>query len=143
MTRLRTLAAQNRLPFAAEAVVLWIAIGPWLWGFAGSQSAVANHVFFVFAFGPLALLIGALRPAAFVTLAGAIWLVFSPWLLGYATNNAAWINELVSGSLLAATCLRAAGVHRPAIRRRRPPARTPAGTPMPVRRASQRVPSRS
>ena len=107
MTRLR----QFRLPFAAEAVVLWIAVGPWLWSFSASQSAVANHVFLVFAFGPLAMLIAVLRPAAFVTLAGAVWLMLSPWLLGYATLNAAWINELVSGSLLALLCLTAAGVH--------------------------------
>jgi hypothetical protein len=137
MTRLRTLAAQNRLPFAAEAVLLWIAVGPWLWGFAASRSAVANHVFLVFAFGPLAMMIAALRPAAFVTIAGAVWLAFSPWLLGYATINAAWINELVSGSLLAVLCLKAAGVRRPAIRRGRA-ARTAAGAPM----AIQRVPSR-
>ena len=115
MTRLR----QFRLPFAAEAVVLWIAVGPWLWSFSASQSAVANHVFLVFAFGPLAMLIAALRPAAFVTLAGAVWLMLSPWLLGYATLNAAWINELISGSLLALLCLTAAGVRWPAIRHRR------------------------
>ncbi len=115
MTRLR----QFRLPFAAEAVVLWIAVGPWLWSFSASQSAVANHVFLVFAFGPLAMLIAVLRPAAFVTLAGAVWLMLSPWLLGYATLNAAWINELISGSLLALLCLTAAGVHWPAIRHRR------------------------
>jgi SPW repeat len=138
MTRLLTLAAQNRLPFAAEAVMLWTAVGPWLWGFAASRSAVANHVFLVFAFGPLALMIAALRPAAFVTLAGAVWLVLSPWLLGYATVNTAWINELVTGSLLAVLCLRASGLRRPAIRHGRA-ARTAAGTPMAV----QRVPSRS
>lgn len=119
MTRLRQLAAQNRLPLAAEAVVLWIAVGPWLWSFSASQSAVANHVFLVFAFGPLGMLIAVLRPAAFVTLAGALWLILSPWLLGYATLNAAWINELISGSLLALLCLTAAGVRGHAIRHRR------------------------
>lgn len=123
MTRLRQLAAQNRVAFTAEAVVLWIAVGPWLWSFSASQSAVANHVFLVFAFGPLAMLIAVLRPAAFVTLTGAVWLILSPWVLGYATLNAAWVNELVSGSLLAVLCLAAAGVRRPAIRRRHAPSR--------------------
>ena len=63
--RLRTLGKNARLPLAAGAVMLWVAVGPWVWGFAGSRSAVANHVFLVFAFGPLAVLIAALRPAAF------------------------------------------------------------------------------
>ena len=66
----RTLGPSARLPMAAGAVMLWVAVSPWLWGFAGSRSAVANHVFLVFAFGPLALLVVALRPAALVTLAG-------------------------------------------------------------------------
>jgi hypothetical protein len=142
MTRLRRLAAQNRLPLTAEAVVLWVAVGPWLWGFASSQSAVANHVFLVFAFGPVTMLIAALRPAAFVTLAGAVWLVSSPWVLGYATLDVAWIDELISGTLLAALCLTAAGVRRPSIRPGRP-ARTVAGPPVAVGRTAQRVPSRS
>ncbi|MGZ6616932.1 MAG: SPW repeat domain-containing protein [Solirubrobacteraceae bacterium] len=124
MTRLRQLATRNRLPLAAEAVVLWIAVGPWLWSFSASRSAVTNHVFLVFAVGPLAMLIAVLRPAAFVALAGAVWLMLSPWLLGYATLNAAWINELVSGSLLALLCLTAAGAHWPAIRHRRAPLKT-------------------
>ena len=108
-----------------------------------SHLTVANHVFLVFAFGPLAMLIAALRPAAFVTLAGAVWIVVSPWLLGYTTVNGAWINELISGSLLAATCIRATGVHRPAIGRRRRSARTVVGAPVATQRSGQRVPSRS
>lgn len=112
MTRLRTLTASNRLPLAAAAVMLWVAVGPWLWGFAGNRPAVANHVFLVFAFGPLAIMIVALRPAAFVMLTAGVWLALSPWVLGYATTNSAWVDELVSGLLLAVVCLRAAGVVR-------------------------------
>ena len=138
MTRFRTLAEQHRLPIAAEAVMLWVAAGPWLWGFAASRSAIANHVFLLFAFGPMAMLIAVLRPAAFVTLAAGIWLALSPWLLGYATINAAWVNELVSGLLLAVVSLKAAGIGRLATRRSRT-ARTAAG----ARAAAQRVPSRS
>ena len=78
--------------------MLWVAISPWIWGFADSHPAVANHVVLVFGFGPLALMIANLRPAAFVTLLGGIWLAISPWLLGYATDHAAWLNELVTGA---------------------------------------------
>ena len=117
MKRLRVPHIPDRRPLAAGAVTVWIAISPWLWGFADSHPAVANHVSIVFAFGPLALLIVNLRPAAFVTLLGGIWLAISPWLLGYATNHAAWLNELVTGLLLIVLCASAAGL--PIFRTRR------------------------
>jgi len=98
------------MPLAAGALTLWIALSPWLWGFADSHSAVANHILFTFAFGPQALMIGVLRPAALATLAGGLWLALSPWVLGYATNDVAWLNELVSGGLLVVLCANAVGL---------------------------------
>jgi hypothetical protein len=109
MKRLSMPQIYDRRPLAAGAVTLWIAISPWVWGFADSRSAVANHVSIVFGFGPLALLIANLRPAAFVTLLAGIWLAISPWMLGYAGDHAAWLNELVSGLLLIVVCANAAG----------------------------------
>jgi hypothetical protein len=138
MKKVRTLDMQSRLPLAAGAVMLWVAVGPWLWGFAGSRSAVANHVFLVFSFGPLALLIVALRPAAFVTLAGGIWLALSPWVLGYATSHAAWVNELITGLLLVVVCLKATGAHRLPFPRREAPR-----TASRLQVAAERVPSSS
>ncbi len=112
--RMKRLRIPGSIPtgdsLAGGAVVLWIAVSPWVWGFADSHPAVANHVALVFGFGPLALLIVNLRPAAFVTLAGGMWLAASPWILGYATDHAAWLNELVTGVLLSVLCLSAAGV---------------------------------
>jgi SPW repeat len=110
MRRLRLPHGYDRRPLAASAVILWIASSPWAWGFADSHAAVANHVALVFGFGPLALLIVNLRPAAFVTALGGAWLSVSPWLLGYATDHAAWITELVTGLLLIALCASAAGM---------------------------------
>jgi hypothetical protein len=110
MKRLPIPHIYDRRPLAAGAVMLWIAISPWVWGFADSHSAVANHVSFVFGFGPLALLIANLRAAAFVTLLGGAWLAISPWVLVYAGDHAAWLNELVSGLLLIVLCASAAGV---------------------------------
>src|ERR1700756_3224498 len=109
----------DRRPLAAGAVTLWIALSPWLWGFADSHPAVANHVALVFAFGPMALLIVNLRPAAFVTLLGGVWIAVSPWLLGYATDHAAWLSELVTGALLIVLCADAAGVRGLARARRK------------------------
>jgi hypothetical protein len=89
----------DKLNVAAGTLMLWVALGPWVWGYASSGSAVANHVFFIFAFGPLTLLLMALRPAAFVVFAAGVWLAVSPWLLGYASNHSAWLSELVTGLL--------------------------------------------
>lgn len=100
----------NRLNLAAGAVVLWIALGPWIWGYAGNGSAVASHVFFIFAFGPLTLLLGVLRPAAFVVFGAGLWLAASPWLLGYATNHSAWLSEMTAGLLLSVIGARATGL---------------------------------
>ena len=113
MKRLPIPQIYDRRPLAAGVVILWIAISPWVWGFTDSHSAVANHVSFVFGFGPLALLIANLRAAALVTLLGGVWLAIGPWMLGYAGDHAAWLNELVSGLLLIVLCSSAAGVPIP------------------------------
>jgi hypothetical protein len=98
----------DKLNVAAGALMLWVALGPWVWGYASSGSAVASHVFFIFAFGPLTLLLVVLRPAAFVVFGAGLWLAVSPWLLGYATNHSAWLSELVTGVLFSIIGARAA-----------------------------------
>ena len=110
MKRLRPPIGLSKLNVAAGALMLWVALGPWAWGYAGSGAAVASHVFFIFAFGPLALLIMVLRPAAFVVLLAGLWLAASPWLLGYATNHSAWVSELVTGILISIVGAHAAGI---------------------------------
>ena len=102
----------DRRPLAAGALTVWITISPWLWGFADAHPAVANHVFLVLAFGPLAVMMVALRPAALVTLIGGVWLILSPWVLGYASDHTAWLNELVTGGLLSVLAASAAGLPR-------------------------------
>jgi SPW repeat-containing protein len=89
----------DRRILAASAVILWVALSPWIWGF----------VALVLGFGPLALMIVNLRAAAYVTLLGGVWLAVSPWLLGYATDHAAWLNEFVTGGLLIVLCADALG----------------------------------
>jgi SPW repeat len=120
----------DKINLAAGALLLWVAVGPWVWGYAGSASAVASHVFFIFAFGPLTLLILVLRPAAFVLLAAGLWLAVSPWVLGYASNHSAWLSDLVAGVLFSVLAGRASGLtlsplRRPGTGRSRPTTRSP------------------
>ncbi|MBV9918002.1 MAG: SPW repeat protein [Solirubrobacterales bacterium] len=120
----------DRRSLAGVALITWVAASPWLWGFADSRAAVANHVFLVLSFGPLVLLIVPLRAAALVTIAGGFWLVLSPWTLGYATDHLAWLNELASGLLLVVLALGASGLRQAggARRMRLPRSLTAAGT---------------
>jgi hypothetical protein len=134
MKTLRKTLQDRRLNAAAGALILWVALGPWIWGYATSRAAVASHVFFIFAFGPLTLLIVVLRPAAYVLLAAGLWLAVSPWLLGYATNHTAWLSELVTGTLLTILAAHAAGINVAALvptrrRHRQPTTIKAAGSP--------------
>ena len=126
MKQLQKTLEERKLNAAAGALILWVALGPWVWGYASNPAAVASHVFFIFAFGPLTLLIVVLRPAAYAVLAAGLWLAASPWLLGYATNHSAWLSELVTGVLLSVVAARAAEINVaafvPTRRRRHPPA---------------------
>ncbi len=128
----------DKLNVAAGALMLWVALGPWIWGYASSGSAVASHVFFIFAFGPLTLLIVVLRPAAFVVLVSGLWLAASPWLLGYATNHSAWLSDLITGLLLSIVGGRAAGISVSTLVRRRDKRRQPVTTSRAVEAAGSR-----
>ena len=119
MKMLQKTLTDHRLNAAAGGLILWVALGPWIWGYATSPAAVASHVFFIFAFGPLTLLIAVLRPAAYVVLAAGLWLASSPWILGYATNHSAWFSELVTGVLISIVAAHAAGINVPALIRTR------------------------
>ena len=78
MKQLQKALEERKLNAAAGVLVLWVALGPWVWGYAGSPAAVASHVFFIFAFGPLTLLILVFRPAAYAVLAAGLWLAVEP-----------------------------------------------------------------
>jgi hypothetical protein len=128
----------DKLNLAAGGLTLWVALGPWIWGYASSPSAVASHVFFTFAFGPLTLLLLVLRPAAFVVLAAGLWLAISPWLLGYATNHEAWLSELVTGLLLSIVAGHAAEISLPTLAHRRNKRRLPTPPSRPAEAAGSR-----
>jgi hypothetical protein len=124
---LHTQLANHKLQAAGGALLLWVAVAPFVWGYSASSAAVASHVFFLFAFGPLTLIILNLRPAAYVLTAAGIWLLLSPWILGYATNHTAWLSDGVSGILFTIVAAHAAGIRvpTPAHRRQRSAAASP------------------
>src|ERR1700759_5634838 len=68
--RPRLRGPREPLAAAAAPVVLLVTFSPGALGFGGSHAAVAGHIAFAMAFGPIALLISAL-PAAAVSIAVA------------------------------------------------------------------------
>jgi hypothetical protein len=98
----------NRVAVLAAAVVGASLLAPWALGFSSSHAAVAGHIAFAMAFGPIALLIAELPSAALATAAGGVWLMASPWALAYAAlGTAAWSADLAAGVLLVALGSRA------------------------------------
>lgn len=133
MNHTPTRTAGHRLHVASGALMLWVALAPWVWHYSTSASAVASHIFFLFAFAPLTLLVLVLRPAAIVVLGAGVWLAVSPWVLGYATNHSAWLSDGVTGILLSIVTAHALGLHVSALlpggaARRRARARAPVET---------------
>jgi SPW repeat len=99
---------RDLLPTFAATVVTAITTAPWALDFSASHAAVAGHIAFAMAFGPIALLISALPAAAVTTAAAGAWLVASPWALGYASLGAtAWSADLLAGLTLIALGVRA------------------------------------
>ena len=92
---------RDLLPAAASTLVAVAVAAPWLLDFNASHPAVANHIAFAMAFGPLALMVTALRAAAATCIGGGAWLIASPWVLGYAsTGSAGWFADLFIGVAL-------------------------------------------
>jgi hypothetical protein len=125
---------EDPLPAVASTVVALALAAPWLLDFNASHAAVANHIAFAMAFGPLALMVTALRAAAATCIAGGAWLVASPWVLGYASAGAGgWLADLLTGAaliLVSSDALSRGALRRPASRptaRIAGPARLPAG----------------
>lgn len=99
---------RDLLPPLASGLVVLAAASPWVLGFSASHAAVANAIAFAMAFAPLALMIGALRPASAVCVAGGVWLAASPWVLDYSSAGVpAWAADLVLGTALVSISSRA------------------------------------
>jgi hypothetical protein len=110
---------EDPLPAAASALVAVALAAPWLLDFNASHPAVANHIAFAMAFGPLALMVTALRAAAATCIAGGAWLIASPWVLGYASiGSAGWLADLLLGTAL--VLLASEALWGGALRRRAP-----------------------
>jgi hypothetical protein len=86
------------------ALGLWLAVSPWLAGYAGHDAATANA-----AVAGLALALAAHfgfsidhLSTEWLTLGIGLWLLVAPFALGFEAHHAAAINAVAVGALIAA-----------------------------------------
>jgi SPW repeat len=95
--------AQARDPsWLAVPIALWVAAGPWIWGYDDSAGAVACAL----ASGGAVLVLavgGIVFPALWaLELLASAWLLVAPWLVGYGDDNGpVGLSDTTCGVLLA------------------------------------------
>jgi SPW repeat len=91
--------------WASFALGLWLAVSPWIAGYAEHDAATANAIMV-----GLALALGSHfecvacdeMPAEWLNLAAGVWLVCAPFVLGFTHSALASTNSVVVGGLVAA-----------------------------------------
>ena len=90
--------------WASFALGLWLAISPWLVGYAENEAATANA-----AFVGLALALASHFEATFdhisaewLNLGAGLWLVAAPFVLGFAAATMATANSIAVGTFVTA-----------------------------------------
>jgi hypothetical protein len=91
------------------ALGLWLAVSPWVLGYAGEEAATGNA-----AIAGLALALGCHFEASFdedsaewLNLAAGLWLVGAPFVLGFTERIDATANSVTVGAVVAALAVSA------------------------------------
>jgi hypothetical protein len=89
--------------WASFALGLWLAVSPWVMGFAWHETATANS-----ALVGLAIALGSHFEVSFdgsvvewFNFAGGLWLLFAPFLLGFEAQALVAANTIAVGSAVA------------------------------------------
>ena len=96
--------------WASFALGLWLAVSPWIAGYAEHDAATANAIIVGLA---LALgshfecVAGDEMPAEWLNLAAGVWLVSAPFVLGFTSSAQASANSVLVGGLVAALAVSA------------------------------------
>lgn len=85
---------------------LWVALGPWIWGYQDASGSIATDVVtgaLVIAFTLGAIVFPAI--SALNVLAG-LWLVLAPWLVGYGdANGPVGLSDTLAGLVVCAVAI--------------------------------------
>lgn len=99
--RLSTVAARWQ-DWASFTLGLWLAVSPWIVGYADNEAATANAAFL-----GLALALGSHfevslddNSAQWLNMAAGIWLVAAPFVLGFSAATVATANSITVGSVV-------------------------------------------
>jgi hypothetical protein len=96
--------------WASFALGLWLAVSPWIAGYAEHQSATANAI----VFGLVLALASHFEcvaceetPAEWLNLAVGVWLLSAPFVLDFTASAFASANSIAVGALVAALAVSA------------------------------------
>jgi hypothetical protein len=97
-------AAAKWQDWASFALGLWLAVSPWIAGYAENEAATANAIIL-----GLALALGSHfecvacdeLPAEWLNLAAGVWLICAPFVLGFTAAAVASANSVVVGAFVA------------------------------------------
>ena len=108
------MAAARWREWAAFVLGLWLAVSPWLAGYADTSAATANAVFV-----GLTLALASHFEASFGEVAGewlnlgaGLWLLGAPFVLGFGTAALATANCVTVGGCVAALAVSALGLDK-------------------------------
>jgi len=91
--------------WAGFALGLWLAMSPWIFGYADSQHAATGNAAFMgiaLALGSHFLLSVDATSAEWLQLAAGAWLAAAPFFLGFATTAIPAVNCIAVGTLVMA-----------------------------------------
>jgi hypothetical protein len=107
-------AATKWQHWASFALGLWLAVSPWVLGYAHLEAATANAAFL-----GLALALGSHFEVSFdgtsaewFNMAAGLWLVLAPFLLGYSGHIEVTANSIAVGTGVAALASSALSLER-------------------------------
>jgi hypothetical protein len=89
--------------WASFVLGLWLAVSPWIFGYADDQHAATANAAFV----GIALALGSHFEASldecsaeWLNLAGGLWLIAAPFVLGFSAAGVAAANSIAVGTLV-------------------------------------------
>ena len=101
--------------WASFALGLWLAVSPWIAGYAEHQAATANAV----AVGLILALASHFEcvaydaaPAEWLNFAVGVWLICAPFMLEFPASKVATVNSVVVGAFAAALAISALSLEK-------------------------------
>jgi hypothetical protein len=104
--RLASRPTRGDLSWLALPAAVWIAAGPWIWGYDDAPGAVGADIATAAAVLTVALAAIVFPALLSLELVAGLWLVLAPWLVGYGDNGGpVGLSDVSAGLVVCAAAL--------------------------------------